>query len=155
VNTGGKLSEKSRAVPANLFYDQINVGSRFQFETIIRADAGLKFAELTGDFNPLHVDDQFAKKTRFHSPVVHGMFLGGLISRLVGMHCPGRRSLWLSQNLKFRKPVHYGESVKVVGTVTAKTDIGCVVTLKTEILKGDEIVCDGEAQVMMLQESTE
>lgn len=73
----------------------------------------MAFSKITGDVNPLHLDSNFARKSRFGAPVVHGMFIAGVISNVVGTRLPGKGSIYLEQNLKFLKPVYVGESVIV------------------------------------------
>lgn len=133
-------------------YSEIQIGSVYSFETQISQQDVLDFAKLTGDFNPLHVDADFGKKSRFKKNIVHGMLAGSLFSTLVGMYCPGEKSLYISQTLKFRSPLFHGDAVTVRGTVTNKNDSIKVITLKTEILKADKVAIDGEAKVMVIND---
>lgn len=71
----------------------------------------IQFAELTGDKNPIHLDEEYASKTRFKRCIVPGMLIGGLISKIVGMDFPGNGSIYLSQDLKFIKPVYIGDKI--------------------------------------------
>lgn len=132
-------------------YRDIHVGAVFSFEkTLSRADA-VKFADLTGDFNRLHVDEEFGKTSKFGRNVVHGMLCGSLFSQIVGMHCPGENSLYITQSLHFRSPVFYGDVITVRGTVVSKNDSIKMITLKTEILKDAKVTLDGEARVKILE----
>src|SRR3989344_7147880 len=126
-------------------YKEIKVGMRFSFKRVITPEDGEIFSELTGDFNPLHLDKKFAQKSQFGKNIVHGMLAGSLFSALVGVHCPGRSSLYLSQTLNFKQPIFYGDQLRVVGQVTNKSEPLKIITLKTEILRGNEAVVTGEA----------
>ncbi len=139
--------------PANLKYEDVKIGDIYVFEKMFDQEDAGKFAELSGDFNPLHIDSQYAQTTEFKKPVIHGMLLAGLFSRLVGMFCPGRNCLYLSQTLQFRAPVFSGDALTVRGTVTQKTDSGRMVTLKTEILARGEVAVAGEAKAKFITES--
>lgn len=139
--------------PANLKYEDVKIGEVYIFEKVFFQEDAEKFAELSGDFNPLHTDTHYAQATEFKKPVIHGMLLSALFSRLVGMFCPGRNCLYLSQSLQFRAPVYPGDVLTVRGTVTQKTDSGRMITLKTEILVRDEVAVTGEAKAKFITES--
>ena len=131
-------------------YKEIKVGMRFSFKRVITPEDGEIFSELTGDFNPLHLDKKFAQKSQFGKNIVHGMLAGSLFSALIVVHCPGRSSLYLSQTLNFKQPIFYGDQLRVVGQVKNKSEPLKIITLKTEILRGNEAVVTGEAKVKLL-----
>ena len=135
---------------AKLSYSDINEGNVYSFNRKISKQDVIDFAKLGGDFNPLHVNAEYGKKSQFKGNIVHGMLLSSLFSTLVGMHCPGEKSLYMSQTLKFRQPIYYDDNVVVKGTVTEKNDSIKIVTIKTEILKEGKIAIDGEAKVKVL-----
>jgi len=135
---------------ANLNYSDMNIGDIFSFKRKISKQDVMDFAKLSGDFNPLHVDPNFGKKSQFKKNIVHGMLAGSLFSTLVGMHCPGEKSLYMGQTLNFRLPLYYDDAIIVKGTVINKNDSIKMITLKTEILKEDKVAIDGEAKVKML-----
>ena len=135
---------------ANLKFEEIEVGDIFQFTRIIFEKDVLAFAALTGDYNPLHTDKQFGKESQFKQNIVHGMLLGGLFSTLVGMYCPGENNLYLSQDINFRLPVFYGDTVLVRGTIKNKNESIKLIIIKTEIIKDKKIVLSGEAKVKLL-----
>ena len=130
-------------------YGGIEIGHVSSFHRTITREDGLRFSQFTGDRNPLHVNSDFGKESRFGDNIVHGMLLAGLFSTLVGMYCPGERSLYLSQTAQFRLPLFYGEEVEVRGTVTDKSDAIMIVTLKMEIFRGDDLIVVGEAKVKL------
>jgi acyl dehydratase len=108
------------------------------------------FASLSGDRNPLHVDDDFAAKTSFKKRVVHGMFLGALVSQLIGMQLPGRRSLLVRESLEFKMPAHIGDEVTVTGTLASRSDSTRLVQITFVINRGKDIVASGEAHVKVV-----
>ena len=71
------------------------------------------FAKLSGDYNPIHMSEEYAKTTVFKKPIAHGMLLGSLISAIIAKDLPGEGSIYLSQTLKFIKPVYIGNKVKI------------------------------------------
>jgi acyl dehydratase len=135
---------------ARLSFEQIQVGSIYEFTRQITREDVLGFAALTGDHNPLHVDEAFAAKSDFGRNIVHGMLASSLFSTLVGMYCPGERSLYLSQSVNFRKPLFFDDQVTVRAEVVDKSEATRIVTLKTEVLRGSEKVITGEAKVKVL-----
>lgn len=80
------------------------------------------FAQLSGDNNPLHLDNVYAQSTPYGERIVHGMFLGLLLSRLVGKHLPGRRALLMKESLEFKKPVRIGDTVTASGWLVSKSE---------------------------------
>ncbi len=131
-------------------YEDITVGDVYEFERLITKEDVMKFAELTGDHNPLHVDGEFGKKSEFGQNIVHGMLVASLFSTLVGMYCPGENALYLSQTLSFRRPLFIGLDLVVRGTVVAKLESLQVIRLKTQILHFNEELISGEAMVKVL-----
>ena len=89
------------------------------FECEITHEEVAQFAQLTGDANPLHVDAEYARTTEFGRPIAHGALLVGLVSRVLGMHIPGERSLILSMRIQFPKPLFYPATVRVEGTLAS------------------------------------
>ena len=107
------------------------------------------FAELTGDHNPIHLDDASAKKTKFGQRIAHGGILFGMISKVLGMDMPGVGTVYLSQLVNFRAPVFIGDTVTLVATITeimpkAVAKISVVIKKQT----GD-VVMDGVSEVKL------
>ncbi len=136
---------------AHLNFSDIQVGQSYTFTKIISEEAVNQFAQITGDFNPLHCDPTYGKQTKFKKNIVHGMLIGSLFSTLVGMYCPGRNCLYLSQTLKFRRPVFFGDQLLIKGVVTSKSESVKILTIKTEVIVNKEIVVSGEAKVTTLE----
>jgi 3-hydroxybutyryl-CoA dehydratase len=107
------------------------------------------FAELTGDRNPVHLDEEYASTTRFGRRIVHGMLGASLISAVLANELPGRGSVYLSQTLRFTAPVFIGDTVTARVTVTRVREDKPVVTLETVCTnqRGERVV-EGEAVVL-------
>ncbi|MBU2510536.1 MaoC family dehydratase [bacterium] len=131
-------------------YDQIKVGEVHSFTRTITKNDVLTFSSLTGDINPLHIDEEFGKKSKFGKNIVHGMLISSLFSRLVGVHCPGEKCLYLSQSCQFKQPLFYDETVEVIGTVVQKTDALRMLKMKMEVIRENDIIVTGEAQVQLI-----
>src|SRR3989344_7451193 len=97
------------SVSNDLEFEQIKVGDVFTFKKLINDELIDSFAALVGDYNPLHMDVVYAKENGYEGRLAQGMLVGSLFSTLVGMFCPGRRALYLSQSLNFKKPVVAGK----------------------------------------------
>ena len=131
-------------------YEDISVGHSFSFTRRITQDDVEAFAALSEDRNPLHLDASYASKTVFRSRIVHGMLAASLFSTLLGMLCPGKRNLYLSQTLNFRKPISPGSELLVKGTVIKKINSLKAIVIKTEIYVGPVLSVDGEAMVRVM-----
>lgn len=101
-----------------------------------------QFAGLSGDNNPLHVDEEYAGKGRFGRCVVHGILVAGLISKVLGTQLPGEGSIYLEQNLSFRKPVYAGDTVTARARITEILTEKKIILLETNVYnqKGDCVI---------------
>jgi 3-hydroxybutyryl-CoA dehydratase len=126
------------------------VGQRDSFtKTVTEADV-TTFAGLIGDFNPLHVDAEYARKSRFGRRVAHGMFTGGLISAVLGNKLPGPGAIYLSQQLEFLAPVYIGDTITASVEVSAWRPEKRIITLKTDAYnQADEQVVTGKAVLLV------
>ena len=129
--------------------DLIELGdTAYQVKTIKERDIEL-FGEITNDFNPAHFDSEYAKGTMFKKRISHGMLIGSLFSKVFGMDLPGRGSIYLSQSLRFRRPVYFEDvitaTVKVISIDLVKNRVKfeCIATNQN-----DEVVVLGEAEIM-------
>jgi 3-hydroxybutyryl-CoA dehydratase len=110
-----------------------------------------KFAELTGDRNPLHMDEAFAARTRFKRRIAQGILSASLISTCIGMHLPGTGAIYLDQTLRFVKPVYVGDTVTLTATVSHIREDKPLLTLSTIWTNQDgQRVIEGEAHVLLM-----
>lgn len=130
-------------------FEEIQIGEKATFsKTITEADI-FAFAGITGDFNPLHVDAEFAKKAIFQQRVAHGMLTAGLIDTTLTA-IGGLGTIHLSQSVKFTAPVFIGDTVTVVSEVTGKNADKNRLTVKSIVTKQDgKVVIEGEALLML------
>jgi 3-hydroxybutyryl-CoA dehydratase len=132
-----------------LTYEEIKVGDKASFSKTISESDIYQFAGITGDFNPLHVNKEYAKNTLFKERIAHGILTAGFISSVIGMKLPGINTIYLSQNLKFIAPVHIGDTVTASVTVLEKIDKKKIILLQTTVVnQRGEIIIDGDAAVM-------
>ena len=123
-------------------------GEKFVWERHISQTDIDAFAKVVGDNNPLHLDKEFAEKTFFKKRIVHGAFLLGLISKILGVDFPGQGTVYISQNSSFRQPVYTDTAVKVVLEITEVLAEKRRLVLATNIFDEDEELClKGEAIV--------
>jgi len=116
-------------------------GDGFSFEHYISADDVKQFAEIVGDLNPIHLDAEFAEKSSFKKRIVHGAFLAGLISKVLGMDFPGQGTIYISQNSVFKRPVFVNTSVKVEVKIVETNPETRRLVLDTNILNEDGKIC--------------
>jgi 3-hydroxybutyryl-CoA dehydratase len=128
--------------------EELSVGMTSSYlHTITEADVHA-FAAVTGDFNPLHLDEDFARATRFKGRIVHGMLTASYFSTILAI-LPGPGTIYLSQSLFFRAPVRIGDAVEAQVTVVEIIAEKRRARLKTVGRVGDTVVVDGEAMVMI------
>lgn len=107
------------------------------------------FAGITGDFNPVHVNAEFAKGTMFKERIAHGMLSAGFISAVLGTELPGINTIYLSQELSFKAPVKIGDTVTATVEVLEKIEGKNRLVLRTTVTNQDgKVVTDGKAVVM-------
>ncbi len=125
-----------------------SIGQKASFSKKITEADVMTFAEISGDKNPLHLDANYARQTRFGARIAHGAFTFGVISAALGMKLPGPGTVYLSQNLKFVKPVMFDDTLTATVEITGiRADKG-IVTLKTKCTnQHGELVAEGEAVV--------
>ena len=129
--------------------DTLNIGdSASVSKTITETDVYL-FAGITGDLNPAHVNEVASSQTMFKGRIAHGMLSAGLISAVLGMYLPGPGTIYLGQELKFTKPVRFGDTVTVTATVIEKYDEKNIIKLETVCTnQNGDVVIKGVATVM-------
>jgi phosphate acetyltransferase len=133
----------------NRTFDELKIGDAAELARTLRKQDIELFAAMSGDVNPAHVDEDFAKSDVFHKVIAHGMWGGALISALIGTELPGPGTIYLDQSLHFRHPVGIGDSVVVRVTVRAKDEARGEVVLDCVCRnQSGDILIDGEARVL-------
>ena len=131
-------------------FDEIMLGVKTKFTVQINESTINEFARISGDHNPLHIDEQYAAKTQFGKRVCHGMLLASFFSRLVGMYMPGKNALYFSQTLNFQTPCFVGDKVTIEGEVIDKSQSTRIITIKTTAHNQvDKCLVDGIAKVIV------
>lgn len=133
-------------------YEELLLGQTGEFDFVLTDKTIRDFTTLSGDESPLHTDAEYAAQTAYGRPVAHGMIAGMLFSRLVGMELPGKYAVYLSQYLRFHRPMFSGQEVVVRGVITQKSDAFRTVTIATKVFDkhSAKIFVDGEALVRVL-----
>jgi 3-hydroxybutyryl-CoA dehydratase len=138
---------------SGLCLEDLSVGqSAERVHEVTEADIAA-FAAVSGDTNPLHMDEAYAATTQFKGRIAHGMLGASYLSALLGNDLPGPGSVYLSQNLRFRRPIRIGDVVTSRVRVTAIDEDKARVTLETTCLVDDKTAVDGEAVVMVARRS--
>src|SRR5215475_3114942 len=133
----------------NRTFDEIKVGDTAKLERTLTEHDIMLFAVMSGDINPAHVDPEYAMSSRFREVIGHGMWSGALISTVLGTVFPGPGTIYLAQNLRFRRPVRVGDSVTIKVTAKEKDATKRKVVLDTECVNQDgEVVVSGTAEVI-------
>ena len=129
--------------------DEIKIGDAAEFAKTVTESDIYTYAGLSGDFNPAHINEAYAKNTVFETRIAHGMLSAGFISAILGTQLPGTGTIYLKQELKFMSPVKIGD------TITAKAEVIEInqeknrIKLKTTCSnQNNKLVIDGEAVVM-------
>jgi 3-hydroxybutyryl-CoA dehydratase len=134
---------------AGLYLEDLAIGQFSErMHTVVEADIEA-FATVSGDRNPVHLDEAYAVETQFKGRIAHGMLGAAYVSAILGMDLPGPGAIYLSQTLAFKRPVRIGDTVLARATVTAIDAEKPRVTLKTECEVKGKTVIDGEAVVMV------
>ena len=123
-------------------FDEIKIGLKKEFQIKITESLVKDFAKMSGDFSPIHMNENYAKGTFFKKRIVHGMLLSSLLSRIQGMYLPGKHALYFSQSLNFRNPCFIDDTVTVSGTVIAKSE-------STKILKIESIIKNQDSKIIV------
>ncbi len=144
------LSEKEMSddlQPRTVYFDELKIGMSETIRRVVSKDDIRAFAELSRDRNPVHLDEDYAKKTPFGGCIAHGIFSAALISAVIGMRLPGPGTIYMKQDLQFLAPVKVGDTVEVTVAVAqlvpekGRAVLSCVCKVgETEVLKGEALV---------------
>ena len=130
--------------------DNIIIGTKKKFNVTISEEMVNDFAKLSGDYNPLHMNKEYAASTSFKKRVVHGMLLASFLSRMDGMYLPGKHALYFSQSLNFVNPCFVGEKITVEGEVIDKSLTTKIIKLKTRVTNEQgKVLVHGESRVLV------
>ncbi len=129
----------------------LKIGDKFSTTREVTDEVIRKFADVSGDYNPIHLDEEFAKTTRFGKRIAHGMLSAAYISAVLGNEFKGMKIVYLSQTLRFTAPVYIGDTVTAASTVTNIREDKGIVRLDTMCTnqKGETLV-EGEAVIMIM-----
>ena len=131
------------------YLEDLEVGMAASYaKTISEADVVL-FAGISGDDNPVHINEEYAAQTPFKRRIVHGMFNAALISTVAGTRLPGPGAIYVDQQIKFKAPVYIGDTTKATLTITAVDLRRRRVKAKTDVHVGEKLVATGEATFMV------
>jgi 3-hydroxybutyryl-CoA dehydratase len=134
-------------------YKELEVGKVYKKKTSVTDEMVRKFAEITGDDNPVHLNDQYAATTIFKKRISHGVLVLGLISAVLGREFPGPGTIYLNQSASFRRPVYLDEPITVVIEVLEKIPEKSRLKLSTNVIKDNgELAIDGDALVIFKDE---
>ncbi len=131
-----------------IFLEDLEIGMKRDLTKLITDEDIEKFAEVSTDHNPVHLDEDYAQETMFQGRIAHGMLTAGLISAVIGEQLPGHGTIYLGQTLKFMAPVRPGDMVHVEVEVAEIDHKKRKVKLWTQAKIGEQIVLRGEANVL-------
>ena len=131
-------------------YEEIAIGDCESVTVVVSDDKVVQFADITGDENPIHLNEDYARKSVFGERIAHGLLTAALISAVLGTKLPGPGAVYISQNLKFMAPVKIGDKVTAIVEVVGKKDDKKRVTLKTNCFNNEgKAVIIGEAVMLV------
>lgn len=129
--------------------DEVEVGQSASFTKTVTETDAYNYAGVSGDFNPAHINEEYAKNTFFKTRIAHGMISAGFISAVLGTKLPGPGTIYLGQDLKFLKPVRFGDTITATCIVEEIIKEKNRLTLRTVCTNQDgEVVIDGKALVL-------
>lgn len=136
------------------FFEDLSVGDSAGMTRTVTDAVIQAFADVSTDSNPVHLDQAYAEGTMFKGRIAHGMLSGAYVSAVIGMQLPGPGTIYLSQSLRFRRPVRPGDVVDVRVTVQALDSARGEVTLSTVCEVAGKRVVEGEAVVLAPRRGT-
>ena len=123
-------------------FDEIDIGLSKEFQVTITESMVNDFAKISGDFSPIHMDENYAKSTIFQKRVVHGMLLASFLSQVDGMYLPGKHALYFSQNIEFHNPCFIDDKITIKSKVVDKS-------ISTKILKIESKITNQENKILL------
>jgi 3-hydroxybutyryl-CoA dehydratase len=136
-----------------IYLDELSVGQSAQMVRTVTEDDIVLFAQVSGDNNPVHLDEAFAAQTPFKTRIAHGMLSAAYISAVIGTQLPGPGTIYMQQALRFKRPVKIGDEVTTIATISEIDPVKGRVSIDTVCLVGGKPVIEGEALVMAPRKS--
>ncbi|MEK9672345.1 MAG: MaoC family dehydratase [Rhodospirillaceae bacterium] len=131
------------------YFEDLAVGQSDEFSKTVTESDILIFAGVSGDTNPVHLNQEFASETMFEDRIAHGLLTASFISTVIGTKMPGPGCIYVSQSLKFKAPVKAGDTVTAKATIVEKMEDKRFIKMTTQCLVHDKVVLDGEAVIMV------
>ncbi len=127
-------------------FEEINIGDSASYTKVVSREMVKAFSEISGDTNPIHLDEEYAKGTIFKENIAHGILVTGLISKVLGCDLPGYGAIYMSQQVSFKRPVKIGDEITATVEAISKDERRKTVTFRTYCKNQlGKIVIDGEA----------
>lgn len=129
--------------------NKYNIGDYFKEDFSFKQKEVIQFAKLTGDCNPLHLDEEFAKQSIFKRPIIHGFLSASIFSKIIGMKFPGEGSIYLTQELSFHRPMYIETMYTAKLVITEVNHLNNHIHLETTVFtkKNDKTTISGKAIV--------
>lgn len=134
-------------IDANI--DVLHVGQVVSIKKLMVETDVIGFSKISEDFNPVHLDKEYAENSRYKAQIVHGLMAASLFSGLFGTKMPGQGCVYKSQNLKFKRAIYIGDEVEAKVEITAVDKEKKIVTFKTVCLVRNKVAIDGEAEIFL------
>ena len=133
-------------------YEDIRIGQHAEYVRKVTSEDIEMFGQVSGDYNPLHFNEDWAKTTMFKGRIAHGILTATYVSTVIGMKLPGPGAIYMSQSMKFRRPVRIGDTITARVEVIGKNDEKELLMLKTVCInQEDKVVLDGDAVVTLMR----
>ena len=136
-------------------FEELEIGMSFEEDHTVSEQDVIDFARVSGDHNPLHMDDEYAKTTQFGERIAHGALTASYISAILGNDLPGPGSIFTDLSMRFKRPVKIGDTVTARAEVIELQERGNRVTLAVKCMVGGKAVVQGEAKVMVPSKKTD
>jgi 3-hydroxybutyryl-CoA dehydratase len=140
---------KNNASMATMFFEDMLEGKGVETSRIITEDDLDLFSRVSGDTNPIHLDENYAASTQFKKRIAHGSLCASFISAIFGSEFPGPGCIYVSQSLRFKAPVFIGDKLVVKVTVRKRVPRKCFVEFDTQCFVDGKLVLDGDATLMV------
>ena len=128
---------------------EIKCGDSVEIEKEMTFEMVKIFSQISEDYNPVHLDKEYASKSRYKKQIIHGMMASSLFSGLFGTKLPGEGCVYKSQNIKFKRPIYIGDIVKAKVEVKYISIESKTVGFSTRCLVKDKVVIDGESEIFI------